>query len=102
MNEILVRIRIKHIKGADILYTTDKSVLENFGLEHDKEFQDIRVIKKGTEIQVDNRLFRVVDMYTNFYDQINDNDEKKGSSLVGTGDIHAFNFDITYYVETIE
>lgn len=102
MNEILGRIRVKHVKGADILYTTDKTVLENFGLEHDKEFPDIRVIKKGTEIQVDDRRYIVVDMYTYFYDQMNDNDEEKGISLIGAGDRLAFNFDITYYVEAIE
>jgi hypothetical protein len=102
MSKILGRIRIKHVKGADILYTTDKSVLENFGLEHDKEFQDIRVIKNGTELQIDDKRYRVVDMYTYFYDETYDNDENKGISLIGAGDRYAFNFDITYYVETVE
>jgi len=102
MSQILGRIRIKHVKGADILYTTDKDLLEDFGLEHDKEFQDIRVINKGTEIHIDDKRYRVVDMYTYFYDGTYDNDENKGMSLIGGGDRHPFNFDITYYVETVE
>ena len=101
MSKILGNIIIKHIKGNKILYTTDKSVLENFGLEHDKEFQDIRVIEKGTELQIGDEKYRVVSIYTYFYDKTYDNDENKG--IDGSdGDRHAFNFNITYYVETVE
>ena len=102
MSQILGRIRIKHVNGADILYTTDKGLLEDFGLEYDTEFQDIRVINKGTEIQIDDKRYRVVDMYTYFYDGTHDNYENKGMSLIGGGVRHPFNFDITYYVETVE
>lgn len=101
MSEILGRIRVKHTKGAEILYTTDKSELENFGLEHDKEFKDIRVMKIGTEIKIDERKYRVNDIYTYFYDDTNDNDETKGTSLICDGNKHPFNFDITYYVENV-
>ena len=101
MSGILGRFRIKHEKGADILYTTDISALETFGLKHDEEFQDIRVIEIGTVLNIEGRKLRVVNMYPYFYDNTNDNDGRYGVSLYSAGSRFPFNFDITYYVESV-
>lgn len=102
MNQILGRIRIKNSKGKELLYTTDKTDLENFGLKYDIEFPNIRVIGKGTEFQIDNIKYKVVDMYTYFYDETDNNDSNKGINLIGSGYRHPFNFDITYYVDEVD
>lgn len=101
MSQILGRIRIKNTRGKEILYTSDKSDLESFGLDPDIEFPDLKVIKKGTHLQIDEKEYQVKDMYTNFYEDTDENDESKGISLIGSGERNPFNFDITYYVEEI-
>ena len=100
MNQILGRVRIKN-KDKAILYTTDMFVLENFGLIHDSEFPNIRILKRGTEFQIDNTKYRVADIYTYFYDEIEDNNSDKGVNSIGNGYRYPFNFEITYYVDEV-
>jgi len=102
MSQILGRIRIKNTRGKEILYTSDKTDLESMGLIPDTEFPDIRVIKKGTRLNIDDKEYEVKDMYTNFFDDTDENDDSKGTNIIGSGERHPFNFDITYYVEEID
>lgn len=100
-NQILGRIRVKHLRGADLLYSTDFHTLENFGIEHDTELQDLRVIKIGTRLTIDGIVFEVESMYTYFHDETHRIDTNIGVNIYGDGESNPFNFMVTYYVKAV-
>ena len=102
MSEIKTRIRVKFNNGKSILYTTDRDTLESFNLEHDQEFSDLRIIEEGTVLDIFEKKYKVVSLYSYFYDEMQCVDENTGINLYGKGENQPFNFDITYYVELIK
>jgi len=98
MSGILARIKIKHVQGAEIAYLYEKEILEQIGLLPDSYETSVTFFNEGDVFQLGKDRYRVVKIYTKFYDQIHEPDNY-GIDLYGIGKHQPFNFQITYEVE---
>ena len=100
MAGILARIKIEHVQGAEIAYLYEKEILEQFGLIPDSYDTSVTFLNEGDEFQLGNEKYRVVKIYTKFFNQIFE-PNNYGINLYGIGEQQPFNFQITYKVENV-
>ena len=101
MSGILVRIRIVHVKGADIAYFYEKEILDKLGLSPTQYDAHETFFNVGDEFQLGDERYRVVSINTKFFDETH-KPHNYGINIYGIGEMLPFNFQITYNVETVE
>lgn len=98
---ILSRIKLKNVKGADIAYFYDYEIFKELGVapnEHDpSEF----FLNVGDKLTYDGTEYKIVNIHSKFFDETTDLNHGKGINLHGAGEQLPFNFQITYVVEAI-
>ena len=100
MSEILTRIKIKNVKGAEIAYLYHKETLEKIGLQPDGFDPKCTFINVGSEFTIEDKMYRVVNIATIFFPETYDV-EDKGTNLYAMDEQVPFNFQITYIVENV-
>ena len=99
---ILARIRVIDKDGNEIGDTTDKDMVENWGIGADPEWRNIVRLNIGTIIpRDDGRKLKVVNISSNMYDQTDKIDLNIGVNTCVYGETYPFNFEIIYEVELV-
>ncbi len=98
MSGILARIKIKHVKGANIAYLYQIESLERFGLlASDADF-NVTFFNVGDIFHYEDVKYKVVNIHTKFFNDIHE-PHNYGVDLYGIDDHEPFNFQITFVVE---
>jgi hypothetical protein len=98
MAGILARIKIEHVQGAEIAYMYEKEILDQIGLNPTEFDTNETFFNIGDKFQLGERSYRVVNIYTKFFNQIHE-PHGYGVNIYGIGEQQPYNFQITYEVE---
>ncbi len=99
MEQFITRIVVKHEEGARILYCSDKTALKNFGQPIGTDILKSTPFSKGSIINIDDKEYEIVDIYTRLYNEFIPDDDGKGVNIYGQGERLGFNMDINYIVK---
>lgn len=96
---ILARIKLKHVKGAEIAYLYDFGILKSINSKPSDFDPSVTFLNVGDFIDYDEQKFKIVNINTKFFNETEDLDQGKGTNLVGIGEQFPFNFQITYELD---
>ncbi len=96
---ILARIKLKHVKGAEIAYLYDFEILKSISSKLSDFDPSVTFLNVGDFIDYDEQKFKIVNINTKFFNETEDLDQGKGINLVGIGEQIPFNFQITYELD---
>jgi hypothetical protein len=96
---ILARIKLKHVKGAEIAYLYDFEILKSISSKPSDFDPSETLLNVGDIIDFDEQKFRIVNINTKFFKETEDLNQGKGTNLVGIGEQLPFNFQITYVLD---
>ena len=95
---ILSRIKLKPVKGADI-YFYDYEIFKELGVAPNEYDPSEFFLNVGDKLTYDGTEYKIVNIYSKFFDETTDLNHGKGVNLYGVGKQLPFNFQITYVVE---
>lgn len=96
---ILTRVKLKHVKGAEIAYLYDFEILKSLN-SNPSEFDPTETfLNVGDSITYEDKKFKIVKIHTKFFNETVDLNHGKGTNLLGIGEQLPFNFQITYELD---
>ena len=104
METFKTRVVVGRHKQADVKVIYDFNGLKKLKVKHDDYFKEHKYtfLKVGTEIEIDERRYKITQIDTLYYAETIDMSNPAGMSATGeVGKPTDFNFEISYWVEEI-
>ena len=96
------RVVVSRHKEADVKVIYDFNGLKRLKVEHDDYFKKYTFLKVGTEIEIDERRYKITQIDTLYYAKTIDMSNPAGMSATGeVGKPTDINFEVSYWVEEI-
>jgi hypothetical protein len=100
MSGILARIKVKHVKGAELAYFYEKELLANIGLEPTRFDANETFFNVGDVFKLGDETYKVVNIFTKFFNETYEPDSY-GTNLYRIGEMLPYNFQVTYEVDNV-
>ena len=97
--KIQTRVKLKHVKGAEIAYIYDFEILKSINSNPSEFDPSETFLNVGDSITYEDKKFKIVKIYTKFFSEIVDLNLGEGTNLLGIDEQLPFNFQITYELD---
>lgn len=96
---IKARVKLEHVKGAELAYIYEKKELYNLGFKPSEYDKFETYLNVGDLIKIAEVEHKIIKIHTKVLEELIGSEDFGGSNMYGLGEQQSFNFQITYVLD---